>query len=108
MAILAALEHRDETGEGQYIDVALNEAGAAYFFEALMEYQTTREIRRPNGNRDRRFAPQGAYRSAGEDCWIAVSVQSDADWVALCQVIGREDLLADSELATLGRPDRTS
>ena len=107
VAILAALEHRDETGEGQYIDVALNEAGAAYFFEALMEYQTTREIRRPNGNRDRRFAPQGAYRSAGEDCWIAVSVQSDADWAALCRVIGREDLLADSELGSLeGRTAR--
>ena len=107
VAILAALEHRDSTGEGQYIDVALNEAGAAYFFEALMEYQTAREIRRPNGNRDRRFAPQGAYRSAGEDCWIAVSVQNDDDWVALCEVIGRSDLLADSELSTLeGRTAR--
>ena len=106
-AILAALRHRDRTGEGQYIDVALNEAGAAYFFEALMEYQTTREIRRPQGNRDRRFAPQGAYRSAGEDCWIALSVQSDADWRALCGVIGRGDLLADAELATLaGRTAR--
>ncbi len=107
VAILAALEHRETSGEGQYIDVALNEAGAAYFFEALMEYQTTRNIRRPNGNRDQRFAPQGAYRAAGEDCWIAVSVQSDADWSALCAVIGREDLLTDSELSTLeGRQSR--
>ena len=107
VAILAALEHREVSGEGQYIDVALNEAGAAYFFEALMEYQTTREIRRPGGNRDRRFAPQGAYRSAGEDCWIAVSVQHDEEWVSLCRVIDREDLLADSELSTLdGRTAR--
>ena len=75
--------------------MALNEAGAAYFFEALMEYQTTREIRRPDGNRDRRFAPQGAYRAAGEDCWIAVSVQNDEDWTTLCRAIGRDDLLAD-------------
>ena len=107
VAILAALEHREESGEGQYIDVALNEAGAAYFFESLMEYQTTREIRRPSGNRDRRFAPQGAYRSSGEDCWIAVSVQSDEDWTALCRAIGRDDLLADSELSTIeGRTAR--
>ena len=101
VAILAALEHRDRSGEGQYIDVALNEAGAAYFFESLMAYQTSGEIMRPNGNRDRRFAPQGAYRAMGEDSWIALSVQSDADWSALCRVIGREDLLADSGLATL-------
>ena len=101
VAILAALEHRDRTGEGQYIDVSLNEAGAAYFFEALMEYQTTREIRRPHGNRDRRFAPQGAYRAAGEDSWIALSVQSDEDWTALCRAIGRDDLLSDPALSTL-------
>ena len=101
VAILAALEHRDRTGEGQYIDVSLNEAGAAYFFEALMEYQTTREIRRPQGNRDRRFAPQGGYRAAGEDSWIALSVQSDEDWTALCRAIGRDDLLSNPALSTL-------
>ena len=101
VAILAALEHRDETGDGQYIDIALNEAGAAYFFEALLAYQTTGEIRRPNGNRDHRFAPQGAYRAMGEDVWIALSIQSDADWAALCQAIARPDLQSDPELSTL-------
>ena len=107
VAILAALEHREETGEGQYIDVALNEAGAAYFFESLMEYQTTSRIRRPNGNRDARFAPQGAYRATGEDSWIALSVQDDGDWEKLCHVLGRSDLLADAELASLeGRTAR--
>ena len=107
VAILAALEHRDETGAGQYIDVALNEAGAAYFFESLMAYQTSGEVRRPQGNRDARFAPQGAYRAAGEDSWIALSVQNDDDWASLCRVLGREDLLADSELSTLaGRTAR--
>ncbi len=107
VAILAALEHRDETGAGQYIDVALNEAGAAYFFESLMAYQTSGEVRRPQGNRDARFAPQGAYRAAGEDSWIALSVQSDDEWAALCRVLGRDDLLADSELSTLaGRTAR--
>ena len=107
VAILAALEHRDRSGRGQYIDVALNEAGAAYFFESLMEYQTTGTVLRPNGNRDRRYAPQGAYRTMGEDSWIALSVQSDADWAALCRVIDRGDLLADSGLATLaGRRER--
>ena len=107
VAILAALERREETGEGQYIDVALNEAGAAYFFESLMEYQTTGRIRRPNGNRDARFAPQGAYRATGEDSWIALSVQDDGDWEKLCHVLGRSDLLADAELASLeGRTAR--
>ena len=107
VAILAALEHREATGSGQYIDVALNEAGAAYFFESLMAFQTSGEVRRPQGNRDARFAPQGAYRAGGEDSWIAVSVQSDDEWASLCRVLGRDDLLADSELSTLaGRTAR--
>ena len=107
VAILAALEHRDRSGEGQYIDVALNEAGAAYFFEALMEHQVTGEVRRPNANRDARYAPQGAYRAIGEDCWIALSIQTDADWIALCEVIERPDLADDSTLAKLdGRQAR--
>ena len=101
VAILAALEHRDRSGEGQYIDVALNEAGAAYFFEALMDYQVSGEVRRPNANRDPRFAPQGAYRAIGEDCWIALSVQTDTDWIALCELIERPDLADDQSLATV-------
>ena len=72
-----------------------------------MQYQTTGQIMRPNGNRDARFAPQGAYRAMGEDSWIAVSVQSDEEWRSLCAALGRDDLLADSELATLeGRTAR--
>ena len=106
-AVLAALEYRDETGLGQYVDVSLNEAGAAYFLEALTLFQTTGEVRRPQGNRDGRYAPQGAYRAMGEDSWIALSVQSDADWLALCEVIGRADLAADEELRSLaGRAGR--
>ncbi len=100
-AILAALEQRERSGEGQYIDIALNEAGAAYFFEALMEYQVSGAVRQPNANRDARFAPQGAYRAMGEDVWIALSVQTDADWVSLCELIERPDLAEDSSLASL-------
>ena len=66
-----------------------------------MDYQTTREIRRPSGNRDRRFAPQGAYRATGEDSWVALSVQSDTDWERLCELIGRSDLRDDPELRGL-------
>ena len=101
VAILAALEWRDQSGQGQFIDVALNEAGAAQFFEPLMHYQTTRETPRPNANRDPRFAPQGAYRAIGEDVWIALAVQSDDDWRALCGVIGRDDLVVDPQLQSL-------
>jgi crotonobetainyl-CoA:carnitine CoA-transferase CaiB-like acyl-CoA transferase len=54
----------------------------------------------PRGNRDPVFAPQGCYPAAGEDAWVAVSVQSDDQWQTLCRLIQRDDLGADAALAT--------
>jgi crotonobetainyl-CoA:carnitine CoA-transferase CaiB-like acyl-CoA transferase len=107
IAVMAALEHRRKTGEGQWIDLSLNEGGASFCFESLLAYQATGEIQPPRANRDLRFAPQGAYPAIGVDKWVAISVQDDGDWPKLCSVIGREDLGRDPELATLrGRQRR--
>ena len=43
------------------------------------------------GNRELGLAPQGAYRTRGEDRWISVAVNSDEEWRALCQVMGGPD-----------------
>ncbi len=98
VAIMAALEHRRVNGQGQWIDISLNEVGASFCFESLLSYQASGELRQPMGNRDPRFAPQGAYGAVGIDKWVAVSVQDNDDWVALCAVIGRPDLAADPTL----------
>ncbi len=101
VAIMAALEYRRRTGEGQWIDISLNETGAAFCLESMLEYQVSGTIRPPMTNRDPRFAPQGAYPAAGIDKWVAISVQDDDDWLALCDVMGRSDLAEDPELAEL-------
>ncbi|MFN0029029.1 MAG: CaiB/BaiF CoA transferase family protein [Acidimicrobiales bacterium] len=106
-AVMGALEHRRRSGEGQWIDMSLNECGAGFCAESLTQYQTLGTVRGPAGNRDPRFAPQGAYRCAGSDHWVAISVQDDTDWVALAHAMDRPDLAADSGLATLsGRQQR--
>ncbi|MDP6606506.1 MAG: CoA transferase [Dehalococcoidia bacterium] len=94
IAILAALIARERTGEGQYIDMALHESGASFQVEALMDYQLNGRVAGPSNNRSRRLAPQGVYRSVGSDCWLAVGVEDDEQWRALCEVIGRSDLAA--------------
>lgn len=101
VAVMAALEHRRRTGEGQWIEMALNECGAAFMAEPLLDYLANGVIRRPMGNRDRRFAPQGVYPNAGTDHWVAISVQDDDDWVRLAEAMGRPDLANDPELATV-------
>jgi crotonobetainyl-CoA:carnitine CoA-transferase CaiB-like acyl-CoA transferase len=101
VAILAALRHRDRTGEGQWVEMSLNEAGITYCTDALLEYQRTGVPRPPNGNRDPRVAPQGVYRCIGTDNWVAVTVRSAEEWRAVAEAIGRPDLAADASLAEL-------
>ena len=101
VAALAALEARRHTGRGQWVDVAMTEATMGLFADSLVDFQLNGVVHERCGNRDPRYAPQGAYRCAGIDNWLALTVQSDAEWPALARIIGRDDLAADSELATL-------
>ena len=100
MITLAALNHRLETGKGQYVDYSMAEALSASLAEALLDYQMNESEPVPLGNRDRNSAPHGVYKCAGDDRWIAVEVHTSEQWLNLCEVIGRTDLSADSGLDT--------
>lgn len=94
VALLAALEHRDRTGEGQLIEVAQIEVGAAVTAEPVIEFSLTGTVQAREGNRHRVFT-QGVYATAVEGEWIAVSVRDDADWKATVEVLGRPELAED-------------
>ena len=107
MITVAALNHRLETGTGQYVDFSMAEALSASLPEALLDYQMNGNEPVPLGNRDRNRAPHGVYRCAGDDCWVAVEVHTLEQWRKLCEAIGRADLGADSSLDTVeGRKAR--
>ncbi|GFG50238.1 acyl-CoA hydratase [Mycolicibacterium agri] len=99
VALLAALEHRRRTGQGQLIEVAQIEVGAAVTAEPVIEYSMTKRVREREGNRDRRYA-QGVYRAAGDDDWVAVSVRDDTDWATVAEVVGRPELRGDPRFAS--------
>jgi crotonobetainyl-CoA:carnitine CoA-transferase CaiB-like acyl-CoA transferase len=94
MALLMALYHRERTGEGQWIDLAMTEAGTTLNGPALLDYTVNgRRMRRegmPDSNRSQwpRMAPHGIYPAKGEDAWVAISCRNDADWTALRYVVG--------------------
>lgn len=90
VAVLAALEHRERTGEGQFIDLAQGEATLQRAAEPLMDYLMNGRTAGPQGNRERGIAPHGAYPCAGEDEWIAIAARTDAEWDALLAA-ARED-----------------
>jgi crotonobetainyl-CoA:carnitine CoA-transferase CaiB-like acyl-CoA transferase len=99
VALLAALDHRRRTGEGQLIEVAQIEVGAAVMAEPVIEYSLTGRVREREGNRHRQFA-QGVYPAAGDDQWVAISIRDDADWAAVADALGRPELRDDPRYAT--------
>ena len=98
-AALLALLHRKLTGQGQYVDLSQVECMFPLVAAWVIEQSVTGKVVR-RGNRHPLYAPNGVFRCAGEDRWIAISVTSDANFAALCGVIGRPDLGADPALAT--------
>jgi crotonobetainyl-CoA:carnitine CoA-transferase CaiB-like acyl-CoA transferase len=87
IAVLAALEHRERTGEGQHIDLSQAEASIHFLAPALLDYQVNGRIARRTGNRDPVMAPHGVYPVRGEDRWIAIAAADDEQWTALCRVL---------------------
>src|SRR5205814_9542756 len=87
-AIVTALYHRDRRGEGQYIDLSMQEANLTFLGDAALEYAVTGNVRGRQGNRHLTFAPHGIFRCAGDERWIAIACETEAQWRALCDVAG--------------------
>jgi crotonobetainyl-CoA:carnitine CoA-transferase CaiB-like acyl-CoA transferase len=106
VAILSGLIHRNRTGEGQWIDMACTEAGVALCGPDLLDFTVNgRRLRRdgqPHSNHSHApaMAPHNIYAAEGDDEWIAIACRDDADWNALCTVIG-EPWTHDPSLASV-------
>lgn len=98
-AILAALDHRRRTGEGQHIDLAQAEASMHFLAPALLDYTVNGRVQAPTGNADPDAAPHGVYPVAGDDRWIAIAVHDDTEFAALARVLGDEALARDPRFA---------
>jgi crotonobetainyl-CoA:carnitine CoA-transferase CaiB-like acyl-CoA transferase len=94
-AVMAALYHRQRTGQGQFIDLAMYEAMLTLIPEAVIDLTLNGVDPTRSGNRDRVKAPHGIYRCREADTWVALSVKSSENWDALCRVAGRPEWLAD-------------
>jgi benzylsuccinate CoA-transferase BbsF subunit len=98
--LLAAIDHRRRTGEGQFIDGSQYEMSLHFLAPELLEHQLTGWIPRRMGNHSRHAAPQGVYPCAGEDRWCAIAIDTDAQWRALCAEMGHAVWAARDDLAT--------
>lgn len=89
--VMAALIHRQKTGEGQYIDLSSSECLSALIGPELMDFTMNGRSPGRNGNQDAVMAPHGCYRCQGDDKWISIAVADDGEWRSLCQVMGNPE-----------------
>ena len=95
IALLAALRHRNVTGEGQYIEVAQLEASVALLGEAIMEYGMLGRGGGLQGTEHPLMAPHSNYPCQGEDRWVSIAIKSDEEWSAFCLAIGNPEWTSD-------------
>jgi crotonobetainyl-CoA:carnitine CoA-transferase CaiB-like acyl-CoA transferase len=92
--VLAALEHRDRTGEGQQIEMPMAEVALNVAAEPIVTWAAYGTLLERAGNRGAPGAPQGVYACIGEEQWVALSISTDDDWRALIDVVGDPALAA--------------
>ena len=100
-AICVAIHNRMRTGRGQFIDLSQAESFMPHLGEVILEHSFVGHARSRRGNRHPAMAPHGAYRCAGDDQWVAVSVRTDEEWREMCEAMRMPQLAHNPRFDTL-------
>ncbi len=98
LGIVSACVHRLKTGEGQFLDTSLFEAGISATFHQAAMYLATGEPPAPLGSAHPLSAPYQAYETA--DGWITVGAGNQANWPRLAAALGAPGLVEDPRFMT--------
>lgn len=96
---LMALRHRDQSGEGQIVDVALYEAIFSLMESMIPEYDHAELIRERTGSTLPGITPSNIYLCK-DGKYVVIGANGDSIFKRLCQMINREDLAADERFQT--------
>ena len=94
-AVLAALVHRQRTGEGQNIDLSSTEVMSGMIGDSFVAHELNGRVPQRIGNRDSTMAPHGCYRTLEPGEWITIAVGSEPEWQAFRRVLADPDLAAE-------------
>ncbi len=99
--ITAALDYRQRTGKGQWIDLAQFEVGVNHLPVTVLDYTVNGRIASRCGNREARACPHNAYPCQGENRWLAIAIFADEEWRALVALMGNPAWTQAERFATL-------
>ncbi len=97
-AIVAALFHRERTGQGQHIDIALLDAQVAMLANLSAAYLASGRVPGRMGNAHQAIVPYQVFKAS--DAFLIVAVGNDAQFARFCEVAGLDSLPADPRYAT--------
>jgi benzylsuccinate CoA-transferase BbsF subunit len=101
-SILAALDYRERTGKGQYIDMSqIETAISSFLVPEMLDYTVNGRLAHARGNRSSTAAPHGAFPCTGDDRWITIAVETDLQWEGLVAAIGDAAWVRDTRFASL-------
>ncbi|MEE2969023.1 MAG: CoA transferase [Pseudomonadota bacterium] len=98
LGIVSAYVHRLKSGQGQFLDTSLFEAGISATFHQSAMYFATGVTPAPLGSGHPLSAPYQAYETS--DGWITVGAGNQANWARLCKALGAPELVEDARFAT--------
>jgi crotonobetainyl-CoA:carnitine CoA-transferase CaiB-like acyl-CoA transferase len=104
-AVLAALEYREKTGQGQYIDLSEYEAICTLLGPSLLDASLHEKEILPQGNCPDYIiaAPYGCYKCSGTDRWCVIAVFNEEEWQNLCHVLNHPDWTKEERFATVAK-----
>ncbi|MET0460377.1 MAG: CoA transferase [Ilumatobacteraceae bacterium] len=103
---LGALYRARTTGLGGDLECSMLEAWIAAMPWGVLGVSAEGRAPRPAGTRDDTACPHGAFPCAGEYAWVAICVGGDDEFAALARTIGRPELVADGQFATVAERRR--
>ncbi|WP_319454278.1 MULTISPECIES: CoA transferase [unclassified Mycobacterium] len=106
VAFLLALSHRRKTGEGMLVEAPMIGGALNFAAEQVIEYSAYGNLLERMGNRGPAAAPQNLYLTADtnefgrSDCWVAIAIATNEQWLALRKALGDPGWASDSQLLT--------
>ena len=96
-AVLAALRHRDCTGEGQHIDIALVDSQVAWLVNEGVNYLQSGDLPKRRGNQHANIVPYQVFEAS--DGFVIIGVGNNAQFMRFCEAIGHGDLPGNPDFA---------
>jgi formyl-CoA transferase len=98
IAILAALQARTLTGQGQQLDISLFDSQLGWLANVASNYLISGKLPKRHGNAHANIVPYQSFQAS--DGWFAIAVGNDRQFVRLCEMLGKPEIALDEKFAT--------